>query len=76
MSEGVCLKCGAEMPFDWAPCPQCGWKAPDAWEVSEEEERNAPPRGLLIKPNNWIRWVAWLLLIPLMVLLLSTLIRL
>ena len=26
--EVVCLECGAEMPYDWAPCPHCGWKAP------------------------------------------------
>lgn len=63
MGEGVCLECGAEMPYDWAPCPQCGWKAPDSWEVEEEsaEGTNLTP-GFLSSLRPWIGLTVWVLL--------------
>ena len=62
MAESVCLECGAEIPYDWAPCPQCGWKAPNAWENPEEEEVVSKSDGVLSKPRRWIGWTAWILL--------------
>lgn len=63
MGEGVCLECGSEMPYDWAPCPKCGWKAPDSWETEEEfvEETNPTP-GFLSSPRSWISLTVWVLL--------------
>lgn len=61
MSELVCLQCGKEMEYDWAPCPHCGWKAPGPWEESAEEEPIAG-KPLLTKPHSWIQWTAWFLL--------------
>ncbi len=62
MSESVCLECGAEMPYDWAPCPQCGWKVPDAWEAEETGETIGPSQGLLSKPQPWIGITAWVVI--------------
>lgn len=63
MSETVCRECGADIPYDWAPCPQCGWKAPDAWEAEDEEEEQASRLGgVMAKPKRWIRWVAYFIL--------------
>lgn len=61
MSELVCLNCGKEMEYDWAPCSHCGWKPPEPWEEPEEED-SAPQKMLLAKPRPWIQWTAWLLL--------------
>jgi hypothetical protein len=79
MDELVCLKCGKEMPYDWAPCLNCGWKAPESWEESEEEpfERPSAPQGrsqdgtpaskyavlTKSKPLNWIKVTILILLI-------------
>jgi hypothetical protein len=63
MSEGVCLQCGSEMPYDWAPCPNCGWKAPDTWEADEEPGQN--PKTLqvaLSKRQPWIGPMVWILI--------------
>ena len=62
MAEGVCLECGAEIPYDWAPCPQCGWKAPDAWEMDGETdlERKSSP-VFLSKHRPWIGPMVWIL---------------
>jgi hypothetical protein len=64
MSELVCLECGKEMEYDWAPCPHCGWKAPGPWEEPDGEygEAAPAPRALLAKPRSWIRTTAWVLL--------------
>jgi hypothetical protein len=63
MADTICLECGAEIPYDWAPCPQCGWKAPDAWEMEEETNRNLnDPPGFLSKPRSWIVSTVWILL--------------
>ncbi|HVZ80018.1 MAG TPA: hypothetical protein VHE12_04365 [bacterium] len=60
MSDTVCLQCGKEVEYDWAPCPHCGWKAPEPWEEPEEEQ---PSRTVLQKPNRWMKWTVWILLI-------------
>ena len=63
MSEMTCLNCGREMQYDWAPCPNCGWKPPEAWENSAEEEENEgrPHPTLLSKKRPWVQWTVWLL---------------
>ncbi len=61
MSESVCLQCGKDLEYDWAPCPECGWKAPETWETPEEEE--AVSQGLLSKPRPWIKFTTWIVLI-------------
>ncbi len=63
MAEGVCLECGAEMTYDWAPCPHCGWKAPEPWETEEDSTPSleASP-GILLKPQSWIALTVWILL--------------
>jgi hypothetical protein len=61
MDEMVCLQCGKELEQDWAPCPHCGWKAPESWEEAEEESP-ATPKALLAKPRKWISLTAWVLL--------------
>ena len=61
MDELVCLNCGKEMEYDWAPCSHCGWKPPEPWDSSEE----APLEGghaILSSPRKWIRLTAWSLL--------------
>jgi hypothetical protein len=73
MAETVCRECGAEIPYDWAPCPECGWKAPDAWEAEGEEEESLPG-GIMAKPKSWIRWVAYFVLAVLAFWLLMTVI--
>jgi hypothetical protein len=60
MSGLVCLNCGKEMEYDWAPCPHCGWKPPEPWE---EEEENTPSHPVLQKPNPWVKWTTWILLV-------------
>ncbi|HTC21582.1 MAG TPA: hypothetical protein VK859_12085 [bacterium] len=63
MAQSVCLECGAEMPYDWALCPNCGWKAPDAWDRDGEADReikNSP--AFLSKPRPWIGTTVWILL--------------
>ena len=65
MSELVCLKCGKEMEYDWAPCPHCGWKVPEPWEEAEAEPLTTKP--LLAKPNPWIQWTTWCLLVAALV---------
>lgn len=60
MNDLVCLECGKEMEYDWAPCSHCGWKAPETWE--EPTEGTPPGRAILSKPNNWMKWTVWLLL--------------
>ncbi len=64
MDKLVCLQCGKEFEYDWAPCPHCGWKAPESWEESEEEQENDPASGkaLLEAPRKWISLTAWILL--------------
>jgi uncharacterized membrane protein YvbJ len=63
LAETVCRECGADIPYDWAPCPQCGWKAPDAWDTEgEEEAQDSHSRGVMAKPKRWIRWVAFFIL--------------
>jgi hypothetical protein len=64
MSELVCLNCGREMEYDWAPCPNCGWKPPEPWEATQEEEEENPVSNgtLLSKTNPWIQGTVWLLL--------------
>ncbi len=63
MDELVCLKCGKEMDSEWAPCPHCGWKLPEEWEISQEEmeAEQASPR-FLSSPRRWIRLTAWIVL--------------
>lgn len=59
MDELVCLQCGKEMEYDWAPCPHCGWKAPGPWDASAEELEEGTPasrHAVLAKPKSWIRW--------------------
>lgn len=64
MSGLVCLNCGREMEYDWAPCPNCGWKPPEPWEEDEREggENPASNGALLSKTRPWIQWTVWLLL--------------
>jgi hypothetical protein len=65
MGELVCLQCGREYDHDWAPCPHCGWKAPNGWEDSAEESEegiSASRYAVLAKPRKWIRWAAFGLL--------------
>ena len=64
MSGGVCLNCGREMEYDWAPCPHCGWKAPEPWEEPQGEEGDGPTSDgtLLSKNRPWIRGTIWVLL--------------
>ena len=60
MSDFVCLECGKEMEYDWAPCPHCGWKAPEPWETTEE----IPERKITLdKPNPWVKGTVWALLL-------------
>ena len=66
MGESVCLKCGGEMEQDWAPCPNCGWRLPGAWEESSEEPEEGTPasrNAILAKPRKWIQWTALGLLV-------------
>jgi hypothetical protein len=61
--EGVCLECGTEMPYDWAPCPNCGWKAPDAWETEAEIGGNTEDLPVFLsKDSSWISRTVWILL--------------
>jgi len=79
MSDLVCLECGKEMEYDWAPCPHCGWKAPGAWEESGEEPEGGAPasrHGALRIPGKWIRLTAWCLLAAFLTGLVLYLIRL
>ena len=65
MSESVCLECGWEMEYDWAPCPKCGWTAPAAWEDGAEEPEEGTPasrHAVLSSPKKWIKASAWILL--------------
>ncbi len=65
MSDLVCLKCGSEIPYDWAPCPECGWKAPSEWEESSEEPEEGSPasrHAVLSSPKKWIKRTAWFLI--------------
>lgn len=63
MGELVCLQCGKEMEYDWAPCPHCGWKPPEPWEEMAEDEGDSPVKStLMAKPNQWIQWTAGVLL--------------
>ncbi len=75
MSELVCLQCGKEMEYDWAPCPHCGWKVPGPWDTSEEEEP-LTSRPLMTKSRPWIEWTAWVLLIAALISLVVWLLRL
>jgi hypothetical protein len=61
MDELVCLNCGKEMEYDWAPCPHCGWKPPESWEESAEEPIGES-HAILSKPRKWIYLTAWILL--------------
>jgi hypothetical protein len=64
MSELVCLNCGREMEYDWAPCPNCGWKSPEPWDEAkgeDEEFRPNPKAGFLSKPRHWIQGTVWIL---------------
>lgn len=61
MSESVCLQCGKEMEYDWAPCPECGWKAPENWETPEEESEVASPR-VMPSFRYWTKITAWVVL--------------
>ena len=68
MDELVCLKCGKEMPYDWAPCPNCGWKTPEFWEESEEEPEEGSPSSKYAafsksKPLNWVKVTILILLV-------------
>ena len=64
MDELVCLQCGKEMEYEWAPCPYCGWKPPEEWEISQEEmEAEAPSTRFLSSPRKWIRYTAWIVLL-------------
>ena len=61
MGDLVCLRCGREMDQDWAPCSNCGWKAPEFWEESSEELEEGTPatrNAILAKPRKWIQWTA------------------
>ncbi len=63
MDEMVCLHCGKEMDYEWAPCPHCGWKPPEEWEISQEEsEENLSSPRFLSSPRKWIRLTAWIVL--------------
>jgi hypothetical protein len=63
MAETVCSECGSEMPYDWAPCPHCGWEAPGAWEGDEEPDPDLKKsNAFLSKPQPWISVTAWILL--------------
>ena len=64
MNELVCLQCGKEIEYDWAACPNCGWKAPETWEESAEEPESTtgPKNAFLASQNKWIRWTTWILL--------------
>ncbi len=61
--DGVCLKCGAEMPYDWAPCPNCGWKAPDVLEMEVETGEDTEDSSVFLsKHSSWISRTIWILL--------------
>ena len=74
MSESVCLECGAEMEYDWAPCPRCGWKPPENWEADGEMEEldGEPQPGIMAKPRRWIAWTAWVMVVLVAVWLIAT----
>jgi len=61
MSDLVCLQCGKDMEYDWAPCPHCGWKVPGPWEESAEQYPTAD-KPLMSKSSPWIQWTALVLL--------------
>lgn len=61
MSELVCLQCGKELEYDWAPCPHCGWEVPNSWEEPDEEYK-VSSRAILAKPRTWIRATTWTIL--------------
>ena len=75
MSDLVCLNCGKEMEYDWAPCPHCGWKPPQSWEEAPEEEGPPSRDALLSKTRPWIQGTAWILLAAALVLLAVWLLR-
>ncbi len=63
MALSICLECGTEMPYDWAPCSNCGWKAPETWDADAEDTpglKDSP--GFLSNPRPWIVSTAWILL--------------
>ncbi len=62
MSEYVCLQCGKELEYDWAPCPNCGWKPPEPWEITQEDEEFYEEKITLDKPRPWVQITTWLLL--------------
>jgi len=79
MSGLVCLKCGKEMEYDWAPCPNCGWKVPEPWEEADEEGEGSPAGShgaILSKPRKWISRTVWGLLLAGLAVLIRHLIRL
>jgi hypothetical protein len=74
----VCLECGAEMEYDWAPCPKCGWKPPENWEAEgdEVESLDGEPRpGVMSKPRGWITWTTLVLLFAILLFLILSLLR-
>jgi len=64
------------MPYDWAPCPNCGWKAPEPWEPEADldPEIKASP-AILSKPRSWISITVWVLLGALLLGVVLTLLR-
>lgn len=62
MDELVCLQCGKELEYDWAPCPHCAWKPPEAWEMDPEDEEISGRKIALDKPRPWVQRTSWLLL--------------
>lgn len=61
----ACLECGSQIEHEWAACPRCGWKAPEAWEAEDDAEEEAVPRhraGVMAKPRAWVRVLAWAVL--------------
>ncbi len=62
----ACLRCGADMKYDWMACPKCGWRADDPGGDDEPVAEGQP--GFLAGP--WVRWAAWLLILALGILIL------
>jgi hypothetical protein len=61
--DGVCLECGADMTYDWAACPNCGWKAPDSWEMNEEISESLRESSVFLSKNRaWVSPTVWILL--------------